>query len=113
MGCIECEVPAAVTRGRGGARTLEKGKNEGGIWTADYAEQTELLAKIKRSKNLYQSQGRTKIRGNERRKVVGGGKRKTDGEEERDHLDSCVCKCVDRISQDGGESVGEKTNMVM
>lgn len=24
MGCIECEVPAAVTRGRGGERTLER-----------------------------------------------------------------------------------------
>lgn len=32
MGCIECEVPAVVTRGRGGERTLEKGKKtEGGI----------------------------------------------------------------------------------
>lgn len=26
MGCIECEVPAAATRGRGGERTLEKGE---------------------------------------------------------------------------------------
>lgn len=45
MGCIECEVPAVVTRGRGGERRLEKGKKtEGGIWSADYAEHTELLA---------------------------------------------------------------------
>lgn len=26
MGCIECEVVAVVTRGKGGERTLEKGK---------------------------------------------------------------------------------------
>lgn len=28
MGCIECEVPAVVTRGRGGERTLEKGRKK-------------------------------------------------------------------------------------
>lgn len=53
MGCIECEVPAAVTRGRGGERTLEREReigeagreSKGGIWrSADYAEQTQQLA---------------------------------------------------------------------
>lgn len=50
MGCIDCEVPAAVTGGRGGERTPEREREKekegkGGIWkSADYAEQTEQLA---------------------------------------------------------------------
>lgn len=50
MGCIECDVPAAVTRGRGGKHTQEREReggreSKGGIWrSADYAEQTQQLA---------------------------------------------------------------------
>lgn len=50
MGCIECEVPAAVTGGRGGERTQEierekEKEGKGGIWkSADYAQQTQQLA---------------------------------------------------------------------
>ncbi len=54
MGCIDCEVPAAVTGGRGGECTRERERGtereteregKGGIWrSADYAEQTQQLA---------------------------------------------------------------------
>ena len=48
MGCIDCEVPAAVTGGRGGERTLERGRQKEkareDIWrSADYVEQNQQL----------------------------------------------------------------------
>lgn len=43
MGCIDCEVPVAVTGGEREGETKREGK--GGIWrSADYAEQTQQLA---------------------------------------------------------------------
>lgn len=61
MGCIECEVPAVVTRGRGGERTLEKGKKtEAGIWSADYAEHTELLAEKAKTFTNHRAGGKRK-----------------------------------------------------
>lgn len=67
----------------------------------------------KKAETFTNRRGERKKGGREEEGSWGERGKLKDGEEERDHLDSCVCKCVDRISQDGGESVGEETNMVM
>lgn len=73
-----------VTRGRGGERTLEKGKKtEGGIGSADYAEHTELLAEKKQKPLPITGREERERWGDERRKVVKVGERENlkDGEE--------------------------------
>lgn len=62
MGCIDwCEVPAAVTGG-GEVEEQRREGRQGGIWrSADYAEQSKLLAGRVRAKKQSQEEGKMNI----------------------------------------------------